>query len=219
MNERVGLGITVGGSVSGEIYLNHIGTIASWAKKFDLTLLGTCRTIIDSARNKIVKAAIEEKLTHVLFIDADHIIPESMLPLLLRNSDAAMVSGLVCKRGYPYETVAFMFDSNHKLCQAQVSARDKVLEVDGCAFGCTLINLSQLQLLDEPYFFNREKGFRSDLNLCMRFKDIGKRILLDTRIHIGHLGDTPQIFPHNAEEFRVKHLDKVRAEENDESSN
>lgn len=204
--EKVGIGLHLDNSVLPKVYLNHISTISIWAKKYDLTILGIYRTKVATSRNKIMESAIEEGLSHVLFIDSDHMVPEELLRLLLENADAAMVSGLVCKRGYPFETVAFVFDDKRRLRGVQVFARNKVIEVDGCAMGCTLINVEQIKLLKKPYFYDNER--RSDLNLCVDFRNIGKKVLVDTRALVGHLGEAPTVFPDTAEELRAKYLGK-----------
>ncbi len=208
---KIGLGIHLDSSVLPQVYLNHLSTISIWAKDYDLTILGLYRVKVASARNKIVEAAIKENLDHVLFIDSDHLIPENMLRLLLENADAAMVSGLICKRAYPYETVAFVFSNEDNLQLVNIYARDKVLKVDGCAMGCTLINIEQLKLLKKPYFYDNER--RSDLNLCVDFRKIGKDVLLDSRVSLGHLGEPPVVYPDNADELRVKVLNDIRKED------
>lgn len=212
---KIGIGIHLDSSVQPQIYFNHLSTIAIWARKFELMILGLYRTKVATARNSIMDVAIKENIDNVLFIDSDHLIPENMLRLLLENADAAMVSGLICKRAYPYETIAFMFDNNRKLCQMQVLVRDKVIEVDGCAMGCTLINVEQIKMLKKPYFYDNQR--RSDLNLCVDFRNIGRKVLLDTRVHVGHLGDTPIVFPDTADELRLKSL-RDRDSENAKSS-
>lgn len=204
---KIALGIHVSEAVLPKIYFNHLSTVAVWAKKHDLVLAGTERTKVASARNKIVDAAVKQECSHVLFLDADHIVPDNMLDLLVENADAAMVSGLVCKRLFPFDTVAFKFLPGDELEQIVIAERGRVLEVDACAMGCTLVNLEEIKKLRKPYFVDR--SMRSDLNLCVAFRKAGCKVLIDTRIGIGHLGEAPVITPENADEIREQYINVV----------
>lgn len=191
----VGIGLPIADMVSPTIYYNHLAAIAAWKSEFKLELIGVSGCKITKARNMITNAALRRNCTHLLFIDSDHIVPGNMLRLLMENKDAAMVSGLVHKKLYPYEQVAFVFDKEGRLQDALL--RDgTVTRVDACAMGCTLINLEQLHLLNMPYFV--DGYFRHDVNLCLKFKvELGAKILVDTRIHIGHVGSPEIVYPEN----------------------
>lgn len=207
---RIALGIHIEGVVLPRVYLNHVSVMLKWAKTHDLVLCGTTRTKVASARNRIVDSAIEQDCSHVLFIDIDHILPDNMLDLLVENADAAMVSGLVCKRQFPYDAVAFNFLPDKSLDETIVKERGEVIERDACAMGCTLVNLEMIRKLNKPYFFDAR--LRSDLNLCLSFRNQGFRILIDTRVEIGHLGDEPIITPTNAEMLRKVYLEALSNE-------
>jgi len=208
---RIAIGTHLSEAVLPQVYFNHIGVIARWAKQYDLVMTGTHRTKVAAARNRIIDAALAERCDHVLFIDSDHLLPDNMLDCLTENAAAAMVSGLVCKRLFPYDTVAFKLLPDGQLQQIVVNARGKVIEVDGCAMGCTLINLDLIKQLERPYF--RDRFFRSDLGLCLAFRRKGMKVLLDTRVEIGHLSDPLIITPGNAERVRCNmlsvHLEKA----------
>lgn len=203
----VGIGLPIADVVSPTVYYNHLAVVAAWKSQFKLELIGISGTKITRARNMIVNASIRRHCTHLLFIDSDHIVPGDMLRLLMENGDAAMVSGLVHKRSYPYEQVAFVFDNEGKLQDALLK-ENTVTKVDACAMGCTLINLEKLQLLNMPYFVNGY--FRHDINLCLKFKtELGARILVDTRVHIGHVGMPEIIYPENVNLLRRRFNETV----------
>jgi len=191
----IGIGLPVADMVSPTAYYNHLAAIAAWKSQFKLELIGVCGCKITRARNVIASAAMRQHCTHLLFVDSDHIVPGNMLKLLMENGDAAMVSGLIHKRYYPYEQVAFAFDKEGKLQPALL--KDKtVVKVDACAMGCTLINLEKLHLINMPYFV--DGYFRHDINLCLKFKtELGARVLVDTRIHLGHVGMSEIVYPEN----------------------
>lgn len=200
---KIALGIHLAEGVLPQVYLNHIGAIAQWAKRYDLTLIGTYRAKVASARNKIVEQAIKDGHSHVFFLDSDHIVSDDLLDLLVENADAAMVSGLIAKRVFPFETVAFKYLGS-ELTLITIKERSKVISVDACAMGCTLINLEHIQKLNKPYFFDAKA--RSDINLCVAFRNLNLPIYVDTRAEVGHLAEAVVVRPSNAQALRERVL-------------
>lgn len=208
---KIAIGMHIDTAVLPSIYFNHISTIGIWNKNHDLTVVGTWKEKVAAARNHIVDGALSEKCSHLLLIDSDHLVPDELLDLLVENADAAVVSGLICKRYYPYDTVAFKCMPDGELQQCVIETRGKVIEVDACAMGCTLINLNIIAKwlkegkLTAPVFHDRGK-FRSDLNFFLDVRKLGGRILLDTRVEIGHMSDPLIVTPKNAQMLRERYL-------------
>lgn len=199
----IGLGLPVAEIVHPTVYFNHLAAVATWKAKHKIILLGTNRMKITSAREHITAQALKMGCTHLLFLDSDHIVPCNMLDLLMESKDAAMVSGLICKKKPPYEQVAFIYDKRKRLEPCMTDVMGKIYSVDVCAMGCTLINLAKLQLLGKPYF--SDGHFRHDINLCLKFKnELGAKVLVDTRIQIGHIGEPEIIYPNNAQLLRER---------------
>lgn len=213
---KIALGVHLAEAVLPQVYLNHIGAIAKWAQSYDLTLIGTYRAKVAAARNSIVDRAIKDKYSHVFFLDSDHIVSDDLLDLLAESADAAMVSGLICKRIFPFECVAFKCLPNGDLTQIVVSERKKVIPVDACAMGCTLVNLKHIKKLKKPYFFDAR--YRSDINLCLAFRAIDCKIMIDTRAEIGHLAEPVIVRPNMAEALRVKCIEEMKLDENTSSN-
>ena len=204
METKIGVCIHVSEAILPAAYFNHIGAIQYWSKKYPIMIFGVQRFKVASARKVLVEDAIKNECTHVLFLDSDHIVADNMLELLMENADAAMVSGLICKRKHPYSVVAFMDCPDGDIADAHLKQNTGVHDVATCAMGCTLINLEQLQKLQKPWWFDAH--FRSDINIGMKFKkELGAKILVDTRVVVGHIGDPPVIFP--------GHVDTIRAYE------
>ncbi len=209
---KIALGTHVAEAILPEIYFNHLSCLSKMAKKHDLVLCGIARTKVASARNRIVEAAMDQKCSHILFLDSDHIVPDNMLDLLVESADAAMVSGLICKRLFPFDTVAFKFLPDGDLDEVIINERKKVIKVDACAMGCTLMNIECLHALNQPYFYDAK--LRSDLNIAINFAQKGFKILLDTRVQMGHLGDAPIVTPDNADWMRKRCIELGLKDEN-----
>ena len=213
---KIAIGIHGTENVTTQVYFNHIGAISSWAKSFDLTLIGIAKMKVAAARNSIVRRAFEQGCTHWLSLDTDHCVRDDLLPLLVENASAAMVSGLVCKRGFPFDIVAFKIPSVLDTPLPIVLEPDTgVHVVDGCAMGCTLINLEKLRELPKPYFYDTPAK-RSDLNLCYAFREKDESVLVDTRAWVGHETLPQVIWPKNLDKLRALYIaasDEIGKEE------
>ena len=199
-------------SVMAPVYFNHLSSTYAWAKKYTFMFIGVHRMKVAAAREKIIGEALKADCTHLFFMDADHIMADNTLALLFEHQDLAMVSGLICKRSYPFETVAFKFINvlDNELVSAQLKANGKLYEVDACPFGCNLINLEKIKKLEIPYF--SDGLFRSDIGMCLRIRlELQEKICVDSRVIVGHLGDAPVVFPHTAQAMREKHVESLVA--------
>ena len=209
---KIGLATHAFNFVDYKIAFNQEHAIATWAKKYDMVMIGKKGLDNATAREKICEMAIENGCTHILFLDQDHVVPVQMLDLLLENKDTAMVSGLVCKKGEGFKQVAFGMDSEGRYLELNLPLDGRIYEVAVCAFGCTIVNVEKLQKLEKPWFrdtceefFGKKENCRSDVNLCNMFrKQLKEKIFIDTRILIGHLGVEfcNVVYPQNAEFIR-----------------
>ncbi len=224
---KIGLATHAFNMVDYCVDFNQNHAIAVWSKKYDLVMLGKKGLDNASAREKISELAIEQGCTHILFLDADHIIPVEMLDLLMETKDAAMVSGLVCKKGERFQQVAFGMDAEGHYLELNLPLDGRIYEVAVCAFGCTLVNVSKLQRLPKPWFrdtcdefFGRRENCRSDVNLCNAFRQqLKEQVFIDTRILVGHKGVefADVVYPQNAEFIRnlvELYNDSVKLREN-----
>jgi len=204
MKPKIGVCIQISEAILPAAYFNHIEAMRYWSKKYPIMVFGTQRVKVHRARMVLIDEAIKHECTHAFFLDTDHIVPVNILDLLMENADAAMVSGLVVKRAHPYNVVAFIEEPGGELVAAHIKQNTGVHEVVVCAMGCTLINLELMKKLKRPFWFDGR--FRSDINIGLKFRDeLGAKVLVDSRVITGHMGDPPVIFP--------GHVDTIRAYE------
>lgn len=200
----VGIAVHSYGHIPPAIYANHVGVFAAWAKMCSVKFLHVDGMKVAGARNSLVKKAIEEGCTHILFLDADHIVTANMLPCLLGNMEVAdVVSGLVAKKDGKGEQVGFLERDDGKFLQIAFPCDGLSYNVDRCAFGCTLINLDVFKEIEEPYFKDtvrrnsegKLEQHRSDMGFCGDVKALGKNIRIDTRVEVGHLAESKIHYP------------------------
>lgn len=200
-------------SVDFDIYYNHIFAFMHWVQKYELFYIGRRGLAAACARNMLVDMAIKEGCEYIFFLDADHLITKNTLPLLMENRQDAIISGLTCKRMYPYTQVVWLKDGKGLFIEKTLPLDGKIYEVGVCSFGCTLINLSKLKKLKKPYFRDTCKpgadgslnNIRSDINICDMFREAGESVFVDTRVLVGHRGEARRIFPQNAGLYKNMH--------------
>lgn len=211
-------------SVDFDVYFNHMYCALHWGQKYDLTIVGKKGLSAASARNAIIERCLENKCSYVVFLDGDHFVAVEFLDMLVESCtslDAAMVSGIVCKRGEDFQQVGWEVhddkEGNKQYYQVTLPLDGKCYQTSVCAFGCTIIDLKKLAKLKKPYFRDTcEKGaggeivnVRSDINLCLAFREIGETCWIDTRAIVGHLGIPQAVYPQSAPIFnKLKIIDK-----------
>jgi len=209
----IGIGTHAHSVLDYDVHFNHCYVFTQWAKQYgdNLIMLGLKGLHAAQARELMVDTAIEQGCNHLLVVDADHIVTEHMLPHLLQSKDAAMVSGVICRRYHPFGQVGYIRDGSTGMYgELNLPLDGKIYEVNACAFGCTLINLEHMKTLKKPWFrdtcevdANGElSNFRSDINLCNAFIKAGFKVLIDTRVLVGHVGNPIFVYPQNADFLR-----------------
>jgi hypothetical protein len=203
-------------NVDFDVYFNHMYCISRWSNDYKLCFTGRRGTSPVLACEKMAEFAIGVGYQYAFYLDADHIMPAETLDCLSQGiKDAAMISGLVCKRRGDYQQVWWVKEENSDTYKyTDFNLDGKRYEVDICAFGCTLINLEKLQKLEKPWFrVTLENGNTvwSDVNLCKAFRAKEEKIYVDTRVLVGHHGMNSVVYPQSANLLRSRSL--VESEE------
>jgi hypothetical protein len=164
-----------------------------------------------------MERAIQAKCTHVLFMDEDHLFPAETLDCLYEvatEDHAAAVSGVVCKKGEEFQQVNWEVHADAKGLQGYYAVAlpldGKVYQTHVCAFGATLVSVEAIKKLVKPWFRDtcepgcdgNQNNIRSDVNLCLAFKDAGLPVFVDTRILIGHCSESGVVYPQGAKNFK-----------------
>jgi SAM-dependent methyltransferase len=217
-DSKVGIAIHTFGPIDPKVYFNHLGTMRSWAGKYDIFFCGIDKHRTADARNILVQSALSGGCTHLLSIDADHIIPDHMLEVLSLNAEASITSGLVCKRKPPYGQVGFVkFDGDYHQVNLPVDGKSYLVDIP--AMGCTLFDMEIFKRIKSPWFLDRRSVMpdgtyynkRSDSVFFERCGELGIKMIIDTRVVIGHVGDPVVHYPNSSIDVaRMNQEDMIR---------
>lgn len=162
---------------------------------------------VEKARNYLVKIALEQGVTHLLFVDADNPPPQDTIEKFIK-ADKDIVCAPVLTRHAPYEPCVFEKEEipdnelpGYKhINQIDISGGELV-KVDACGMACTLIKREVLEKLWEkyegkPFAFSRdsinptngktEREMSEDVTFCERATNEGFEIWCDTTIRPPH---------------------------------
>ncbi len=165
------------------------------------------------ARNRIVQNALQKEVDYLLFIDADMVFPPDLLLRLLKH-DVPFVNALAFRRIKPHYPCIFNWDEKNK-CYVTVPYFGGLLEVDATGMPAVLIKIEIFKKMKQPLYYYEDHLFSSDLTFCRNAKKLGYKILIDTDLKIGHLGEEVVItednyFQHLSPEAKKEWNDGIR---------
>lgn len=155
-------------------------------------LVFTTIPYIDQARNQLVRDALAQDPTHILWIDHDVVVPPDVVAKLLAR-DVPVVGGMYMSKDRPYPPIAFNLDPFEML--QEVPPSEALHLVGGVGMGATLIRSSVYLLMREA--FGDEKWYETtispsigeDVHFAMRLAEMSIPVFLDPTVQCGHVRD------------------------------
>lgn len=153
-------------------------------------------THIPRARQELLMHALDENLSHLLWIDADQRFPKDAF-LRLMGHNKPIVGVNCASRGLPPRYTAIKHVGGEIL--KTTSESEGLEEVEGLGFACTLYDLRQIgdviRSIPQPWFQNvydpeRKKWIGNDVRFCGLLRERGVKIYVDHDLskQIGHTG-------------------------------
>lgn len=141
-------------------------------------------------RNSIIRAALENNCTHILFLDDDLAFPANSLHKLLAH-DEDVVTGLYLLRNYPHYPVAFAKAFPDGKCEFMLLTPDRVglVPVVNCGLGFVLIKIEVFKKLKEPWITLGEidrDNWCDDVVFFNKVRKAGFKLYCDTDTRAGH---------------------------------
>lgn len=166
---------------------------------------------LDAARNDLVAKFLTKTpdATHIIFWD-DDIIPNPGDLAKLWSHNEPIVSGLYFKKQPPHEplmslTVRDVETGEDGMTHLIDWEENKPYYVDGVGMGFCLIRRDVFQDIPPPWF---KFGFLSeDYNFCVKAKEYGYKIKVDTSVKLTHISDRSYV---NNDLFRRYQQDEIR---------
>lgn len=145
---------------------------------------------LTTSRTLICKAAISADWTHLFCFDHDVIFPPDTITRLVAH-DLPIVCGLYRMKELEYKTASRMADNTTFDVRGKTGLHEITKTIP---IGCTLIQVSLLKELGEPWFGGwwepNEGWYWDDAFLCRRIREAGYKLAVDCDLsrEIGHKG-------------------------------
>jgi glycosyltransferase involved in cell wall biosynthesis len=190
------------GSMEPVVAIGQRLAIMHASKNTDVVWSGDCSpndvklSTIDTARNRIVKEAINTDADYVFWCDSDIVLPpDALTNLLLAKKD--FITGIYCQRRHPYYPVITHFDPDGDKTPAGNMnwfvewPENTVAPVDGCGFGVVLTSTKMLRKMSPNWFSFTH--FSEDFTFCRNAANAGIQLYVHTGVLCQHMGDREAI--------------------------
>lgn len=150
---------------------------------------------IDISRDHLVRKALEDNVDYIFFLDTD-VIPHSEILIHLLGWKLPIVSALYWTKARLPCAYKFKEDQNHVESIDPAFLKQRILEVDAVGTGCLLIDARLFKIIPPPWFKwdmlpwvpkEDSQGHSEDINFCLKAKQYGFPIYLDTEVRCKHL--------------------------------
>ena len=177
--------------------------------QFDLEI--NSGTLVYLARERIAHKAINEKYTHVLWLDSDMVFNDSILDDLMFCGQE-FVTGIYHARRKGYASVIFKDIEINNITRFEEYPNEP-FQIAGCGFGCCLTSVPLLSAVCLHYgtCFTPLPSLGEDIAFCKRAKDLGYKLWCEPTVICGHIGHIT-IYPEDHEAWKktISNYDEVR---------
>lgn len=168
-------------------------------------------TLVYLARERIAHKAINEKYTHVLWLDSDMVFNADILDdLLFCGKD--FVTGIYHARRKGYASVIFKSIEINGIERFE-EYPNETFQIAGCGFGCVLTSVEMLSSVCLHYgtCFTPLPSLGEDIAFCKRAKDLGYKLWCEPTVICGHIGHIT-IYPEDHEAWKktISNYDEVQ---------
>lgn len=160
-------------------------------------------SLIYDARNTLAKHGIDGGFDRILWLDSDMEFSPDLLNHLIEDMDENnldIVGGIYFTRKTPsmpcfYQKVGYLHDEEEDSVSPVALhyydyPADQLFTVEGLGFGAVLVKVDLIKKVQDKYGlpFSPILGFGEDLSFCIRARDVGATIWVDSRVKCGHIG-------------------------------
>lgn len=178
-----------------QVHVPFVDSLLKLEKPSGVDIVFYQLSMIYVAREQLAKKCIKEGYDWLFFIDSDMVLPPDALTKLLAH-DKDIVSGIAFKRFPPFDPCFYekvsVTDRGIKLEHFKKWQKG-LIEADACGMACCLIKRKVFEKMIEnnmpPFFPIPTTG--EDIAFCLRAKQCGYQIYVDTTVSCGHITSAP----------------------------
>ena len=197
MKKQVILAVPSGGTMRTEMVSSLITSLYDLSDKgYNPNLIFQIGGYVAINRNNLVKEAIANKGTLIMFLDTDMIFPKDAIRQLMdQNKD--IIAGNYNVRLGPLAkersgTTVRFWDTKTKRAVVPLELQDETFKCYTAATGFMLINLKVFKKIAYPWFVSYQKDdgehYTEDVDFCIKAQAAGIDVWCDPTISIGHIG-------------------------------
>ena len=137
-------------------------------------------------RDNLVKHAANGDFTHILWLDADMVFPDTIAYDLMLD-DLPFVSAMCVSRHKNYRTVLFDdLKKSHRFDEIP----DEIFEIEGCGMACCFMESKiPIDIMNhEGTCFCPTPRYGEDLAFCEKVLKYGYKMYADPNVKVGHIG-------------------------------
>lgn len=146
-------------------------------------------TLVYMARDRLAGKAVNQRFTHVLWLDSDMVFePEIVEDLQFCGKD--FVTGIAHGRRKPFTSCLFKnIDLNHLELWQLKDYPAEAFEVAGCGMACCLMSTEVIKqvMINCGTAFNPIMQYGEDISFCKRARDLGFKIYAEPTVRLGHI--------------------------------
>lgn len=161
-------------------------------------------SLIYDTRNSLLQQALDEGFDRMLWFDSDMVFDPEIADVLHADLDKGfgVVSGLYFKRKPPFTPTIFKVCDIKNRDDGKIEPihefyedypEDTIFDIAACGFGCVMMDMEVIKEAVKKfgrYPFMPIGGFGEDLSFCLRLRMAGIHVYCDSRIKLGHVGDS-----------------------------
>lgn len=181
-------------------------------RRFEFFFVTMGRIFTPYAREEAAKLAIEHHMDYLFMVDDDMECGEDLFEQLWKH-DVDVVAPLAFTRNFPHKPVIYAtmdgwnggrrvsyFMNQHVMNYP----KNKLVECDAVGFGAVLIKVKVLEKMAKPLFMST-CGTGEDVYFCLKAREQGFRVFMDTATKLGHYSH-PQLITEEFVENMRKNL-------------
>lgn len=153
-------------------------------------------SLIADQRQKLANSCINDKCTHILWLDSDMMFPSSTCIKLLAHKKPVVACNY-STRSEPRKAVAYRTVGDWNSWLNSAIETDESSSVSAVGMGCMLVDTNIFKNMDLPFFEvsydpTLKEWIGEDFYFCKKIKELGVDILIDNQLstEIYHLGTT-----------------------------